>query len=155
MKTTDSVAERDLTPKLLSTAAWGATLLRFSLAAYWIVHWWFKVGFRGMPLTETFFVHQGLPGWLAWFDISLELVVTACLLLGLYVPLVCLVSLPILFASMIIYSANGFYFTAGGIELPILWALVQVAQALLGPGLMRITPPKWLPRVPIFPALGP
>jgi uncharacterized membrane protein YphA (DoxX/SURF4 family) len=155
MKTTDAVAELNPTSNLLPTAAWGATLLRFSLVTYWIVHWWFKVGFRGMPVTEKFFVQQGLPTWLAWFDITFELVVTACLLLGIYVPLVCLISLPILFASMIIYSVNGFYFPSGGIELPILWALVQVAQALLGPGVMRLTPPKWLPRVPVFPALGP
>ena len=45
--------------------------------------------------------------------------------------------------------------TLGDIELPIFWTLVQVVRALLGPGVFRITPPKWLPRVPGFPALGP
>jgi hypothetical protein len=39
--------------------------------------------------------------------------------------------------------------------LPILRALVQIVQALLGPGAFRITPPKWLPHVPAFPAFGP
>jgi hypothetical protein len=53
--------------------------------------------------------------------------------LGLYVPLICIVSLPILIAGVIIYRTNGFYFPAGGIELPIFWAIVQVIQAMLGP----------------------
>jgi putative oxidoreductase len=140
---------------LLPTAATGATLLRLILAAYWIVHWWYKVGFEEMTATESFFLKQGLPVWLAWFDISFEVVVAACLILGLYIPIVCLVSLPILCASMIIFVGNGFYFPLGGIELPMFWALVQIVQALLGPGVFRITPPKWLPRVPAFPALGP
>jgi putative oxidoreductase len=148
-------AESSSGSDLLPSAAAGATLLRFILAGYWIVHWWYKVGFEGMRATESFFIKQGLPAWLAWFDISFEVVVAACLILGLYVPLICLVSLPILCASMIIFAGNGFYFPLGGIELPIFWALVQVVQALLGPGVFRITPPKWLPRVPVFPALGP
>jgi putative oxidoreductase len=155
MTTRDSLPELNLATNLLPSAAAGATLLRLILAAYWIAHWWYKVGFEGMTATENFFIKQGLPTWLAWFDISFEVVVAACLILGLFVPLVCLVSLPILFASMIIFAGNGFYFPLGGIELPIFWALVQVVQALLGPGVFRITPPKWLPHVPVFPALGP
>jgi putative oxidoreductase len=155
MTTRDGLPELNLATNLLPSAAAGATLLRLILAAYWIAHWWYKVGFEGMTATENFFIKQGLPTWLAWFDISFEVVVAACLILGLYVPLVCLVSLPILFASMIIFAGNGFYFPLGGIELPIFWALVQVVQALLGPGVFRITPPKWLPHVPVFPALGP
>jgi putative oxidoreductase len=155
MTTKDHLSERDQGSDLLSTAASGATLLRFILAAYWIVHWWYKVGFEGMPATESFFIKEGLPAWLAWFDISFEVVVAACLILGVYVPLICLISLPILFASMIIFAGNGFYFPLGGIELPIFWALVQIIQALLGPGVFRVKPPNWLPRVPVFRALGP
>jgi uncharacterized membrane protein YphA (DoxX/SURF4 family) len=129
-------------------SALGATLLRFILAGFWIAHWWFKVGHRGMAATQAFFLQQGLPAWLAWFVISFEVVVAVCLVLGVYVPLVCLVSLPILFASMWIYRNNGFYFSSGGIELPILWACAQIVQALLGPGALRIPVPGWLPQVP-------
>jgi uncharacterized membrane protein YphA (DoxX/SURF4 family) len=119
----------------------GAALLRFILAAFWIAHWWYKVGYRGMPATETFFLRQGLPAWLAWFDIGFEAVVAVCLILGIYVPLLCVISLPILLASMWIYRKNGFYFSGGGIELPIFWAFAQIAQALLGPGAFRINVP--------------
>jgi putative oxidoreductase len=133
---------------LSSISALGATLLRFILAGFWIAHWWFKVGHRGMAATQAFFLQQGLPAWLAWFVISFEVVIAVCLVLGVYVPLVCLVSLPILFASMWIYRNNGFYFSNAGIELPILWACAQIVQALLGPGALQIPVPGWLPQVP-------
>ena len=129
-------------------SAFGATLLRFILAGFWIVHWWFKVGYRGMAATEAFFLQQGLPAWLPWFVVSFEVVVAVCLVLGIYVPLVCLVSLPILFASMWIYRENGFFFSSGGIELPAFWACAQIAQVLLGPGALRIPLPAWLPHPP-------
>jgi len=87
------------------------TLLRFILAEFWISHWWFKVGYRGMAATQEFFFKQGLPTWLAWFVVSFEVVIAVCLVLGIYVSLVCLVSLPILLASMWIYRKNGFDFT--------------------------------------------
>jgi uncharacterized membrane protein YphA (DoxX/SURF4 family) len=136
----------------LNLSGLGAALLRFILAGFWIAHWWYKVGYRGMPATEAFFLRHGLPAWLAWFDVSFELVVAACLVLGIYVPLLCLISLPILFASMWIYRRNGFYFSSGGIELPVLWACAQIAQAMLGPGAFRISVPLWLPPLP--PAFG-
>ena len=121
----EQVQNLDLSP----TSAIGAALLRFILAGFWIVHWWFKVGARGMPATQAFFLQQGLPAWLAWFDISFEVVIAVGLVLGIYVPLLCLISLPILFASMWIYRRNGFYFSGGGIELPVLWACAQIAQS--------------------------
>jgi putative oxidoreductase len=140
----EQLQDFDLSPM----SALGATLLRFTLAGFWIIHWWFKVSYRGMSATEAFFLQQGLPAWLAWFVISFEVVVVVCLVLGIHVPLLCLVSLPILFASMWIYRGNGFYFSSGGIELPIFWACAQIAQALLGPGAFRITLPVWVPRLP-------
>src|SRR6266852_4225189 len=122
----EQIQHLDLSPM----SAVGAALLRFILAGFWIIHWWFKVGYRGMPATEAFFLQQGLPAWLAWFDISFEVVTAVCLVLGIFVPLLCLISLPILFASMWIYRRNGFYFSGGGIELPVLWACAQIAQVL-------------------------
>jgi uncharacterized membrane protein YphA (DoxX/SURF4 family) len=97
----------------------GAALLRFILAGFWIAHWWFKVGYRGMPATEAFFKQHGLPVSLAWFVIRFEVVIAAGLILGIGVPLLCVTSMPILLASIWIYRKNGFYFAGGGIELPV------------------------------------
>jgi uncharacterized membrane protein YphA (DoxX/SURF4 family) len=130
---------------LAPMSAFGATMLRFILAGFWIAHWWYKVGYRGMPATEAFFRQQGLPAWLAWFVISFELVIAACLILGIFVSFICLISLPILFASMWIYRRNGFFFANAGIELPTLWAGAQIAQALLGPGAFRLALPGLSP----------
>jgi hypothetical protein len=59
----------------------------------------------------------------------------------LFVPAVCLLSLPILLASMWIYRRNGFFFADGGIELPAFWALAQIAQVFLGAGGFRLVLP--------------
>ena len=34
---------------------YGIFLLRITLAAIWIAHFWFKVGYKGMPATVAFF----------------------------------------------------------------------------------------------------
>jgi len=127
--------------QLAPTAPTGALLLRLILVGYWTVHWWFKVGFRGMPATETFFNSLGLPTWLAWFDISYEVLIVVLLLLGTFFRFACLSSLPILIAAMIIYGKNGFYFPSGGIELPIFWALVQASLVFIGPGSLSVPTP--------------
>jgi uncharacterized membrane protein YphA (DoxX/SURF4 family) len=137
----ETLQDLDLSPM----SALGATVLRFTLAAFWIIHWWFKVGHRGMAGTQAFFLQHRLPAWLAWFVILFEIVVAVCLLLGIHVRLVCLASLPILFASIWIYRGNGFYFPKGGIELPMFWACAQIAQVFLGPGGFRIRLPAGLP----------
>jgi putative oxidoreductase len=127
--------------QLAPTAPVGVLLLRLTLVGYWAIHWWFKVGYRGMPATESFFDSVGLPAWLAWFDISYEVLIAALLLSGFLFRFACLSSLPILFAAMIIYSKNGFYFPTGGIEVVILWALVQIWLVLIGPGALSVSFP--------------
>src|ERR1700716_2398611 len=106
----EQLQDLDLSPM----SAFGATLLRFILAGFWIIHWWFKIGYRGMAATEAFFLQHGFPAWLGCFVIGFEPVVAVCLVLGIYVSLLCLVSLPILLVSMWIYRGNGFYFSSGG-----------------------------------------
>ncbi|HTJ59229.1 MAG TPA: DoxX family protein [Devosiaceae bacterium] len=128
---------------LASTAPIGGFVLRIVLVAFWVVHWWFKVGFHGMPATEAFFTSLGLPTWLAWFDISYEVVIAAMLLTGTFTWFAVITSLPILIASMIIYGHQGFYFPTGGIELPILWALMQIVLGLIGPGAYALKLPEW------------
>jgi uncharacterized membrane protein YphA (DoxX/SURF4 family) len=68
-----------------------------------------------MPATVSLFESVGLPAWLAWFDISFEVLVAVLLFTGVLFRIACLTDLPILIASMIIYGKNGFYFPSGGI----------------------------------------
>src|SRR5260370_28541138 len=150
IKSQDGCMEQLQNLDISPMSAVGAALLRFILAGFWIAHWWFKVGYRGMPATEALFLQQGLPAWLAWFNISFEVVTAVCLILGIFVPLLCVISLPILFASMWIYRRNGFYFSDGGIELPVLWSCAQIAQVFLGPGAFRVPLPVWLQLPTLF-----
>jgi putative oxidoreductase len=108
------------------------------------------VWYRGIPAVEAFFKQRGLPVWLVWFEVRFEVVIAAGLILGIHVPLLCLISLPTLFASMWIYRKNGFYFSDAGIELPVLWACAQVAQVFLGAGAFRLPLPGWLQLPPAF-----
>jgi putative oxidoreductase len=133
---------------MYKTAPWGALLLRQTLAFYWIVHWGFKVIYRGMPATEQFFMKNGLPAWLSWFDISIEAGFVICLVTGIFLWPTALLATPIMIASMIIYSGNGFYFPGGGVEFPLMWLLLQYVSALIGPG-------RYALETDVFGAFGP
>jgi hypothetical protein len=75
-------AESIMTTQLVRTAPAGALLLRLISVFYWAIHWWYKVGFRGMAATVLFFNSLGLLAWLTWFDISYEVLIAILLLLG-------------------------------------------------------------------------
>jgi hypothetical protein len=92
------------------------------------------IGVAGMPTTAIFFLRKRLARLVSLVDVSFEVIVTLCLILRLYVPLVCTVSLPILIAGMFIYRANGFYFVARGIEFPIFWQSLRLSRRCLVPG---------------------
>lgn len=101
------------------------------ISLLWMVHWWYKVGYRGMPTTTRFFIENRLPVWLAWFVVIIEPIFVLCIITNIYIPVVCLVGLPILLTSAWIYRKNGFFFAKGGMEFPLFWAVIQVVLALL------------------------
>jgi uncharacterized membrane protein YphA (DoxX/SURF4 family) len=77
----------------------------------------------------------------ARFDVCFEVVVIILLGSSVFFRLACLTSLPILIAGMLVYRKGGLYFPNGGIESPILWALVQIALVLVGPGPLSANSP--------------
>jgi len=117
---------------------YGIVALRWTLALYWGVHWCYKVIYEGMPATEHLFVLLGYPAWLAWADITGELVAVIGLLLGLYVRTLSLLLLVILIPAMALWIPNGIWAIHGGYEFVVLWIFLQIIQALLGPGPMSI-----------------
>lgn len=96
-----------------------------------MAHWWYKVFYKGMPTTEKFFIKNRLPSWLAWFVIIIEPIFAICIITDSYIPFVCIAGIPILLTSAWIYRKNGFFFANGGMEFPLLWAVVQIIFALL------------------------
>ena len=130
-----------------SLTPYGIVALRWTLALYWGVHWCYKVIYEGMPATEHLFVSLGYPGWLAWADITGELIAVIGLLLGLYVRTLSLLLLVILIPAMALWIPNGIWAIHGGYEFVVLWIFLQIIQALLGPGPLSIKTLPWLDQI--------
>lgn len=113
---------------------YGVFLLRMTLVAIWIAHFWYKVGFRGMPATETFFASLGYPVWFAWADVIVEFVAILMLFFGVYVRTISLLLLIILIPATAVWIPKGFYFVNAGYEFMLTWCVLQVVQAVLGRG---------------------
>lgn len=117
-----------------NTIPYGALFLRMTLAVYWIIHCFYKVFYQGMDKTEMLFSKLGYPTWMAWGDIALELAAIVSFILGLYVRSFSILVLFILIPAMEIWLPHGFWGLNGGYEFPVLWCLLQIVLALLGPG---------------------
>jgi putative oxidoreductase len=130
-----------------SLTPYGIVALRWTLALYWGAHWCYKVIYEGMPATEHLFVSLGYPGWLAWADITGELIAVIGLLLGLYVRTLSLLLLVILIPATALWIPNGIWAIHGGYEFVVLWIFLQIIQALLGPGPLSIKTLPWLDRI--------
>ena len=117
----------DLTP-------FGVLFLRLVLAAYWGVHWAYKVFHDGMKVTEDVFTSLGFPAWLAWGDVAFELIAVFALVLGLYVRTISLLLLVILVPALKLWMPNGIWAIHGGYEFLLMWILMQLTLAMLGPG---------------------
>jgi putative oxidoreductase len=126
-----------------------ALVLRLSLGATYIAHGLWKVLTLSMPVTVSFFVSQGFPGWTAYAVVAAELVGGALLLLGLQVRIIAVLLIPILLGALKVHLPNGFVFSYpnGGWEYPAFLIIVSIVQALLGAGAfaldrVSLTPPR-------------
>ncbi|MFM2356814.1 MAG: hypothetical protein RLZZ528_2550 [Pseudomonadota bacterium] len=114
-----------------------ATLLRLASGGLLLAHAWLKFFVFTAEGTAGYFASLGLPGVLAYVVIALEALGGAAMILGLRTRIAALVLLPVLIgAAYFGHGSNGFFFTNanGGWEFPAFWAVVLVAQALLGSG---------------------
>ncbi|MGH6640267.1 MAG: DoxX family membrane protein, partial [Polaromonas sp.] len=64
--------------------AWGATLLRVALGIMWITHALLKVLVYTLPGAAQFFSSVGLPGFMVYPVVAMELLGGTALLLGFY-----------------------------------------------------------------------
>jgi putative oxidoreductase len=117
---------------------YGVFALRIVLTAIWAAHFWFKVGYRGMPATDAFFQSLGYPWWFAWLDIAAEAVAMVMMAAGVYVRAVSIVMLVVLIPATAVWIPKGFYFVNAGYEFMLTWCILQVVQALLGPGALTL-----------------
>ncbi len=125
------------------TAPYGALLLRVVLGALFLTHACIKIFIFTPAGTAQFFESIGLPAFLAYLTILVELVGGLALILGIYVRWAALATCVILLGAIFtVHIHAGFMFTNpnGGWEYPGLWAVALLVQALLGEGAYALRP---------------
>lgn len=126
-------------------ALFAATLLRLALGIMFLAHsLWLKLFIFTLPGTAQFFTSIGLPGWLAYLVFTVEAVGGVLLVLGVKTRLVAALLVPILAGATWAHSGNGWMFgyPNGGWEYPAYLTLLAVVQAMLGDGLLALSPSR-------------
>ena len=125
------------------TAPYGALLLPLSLGGLFWAHlyWKFFVLPGGLAQWWGSFAPNGYPWFVPWYAISAELVGALLLIPGIYTRWASLYAVPLMIGAAHFWLVRkGFYFTAAGCELPILWTIMLLVQALLGDGPYALKP---------------
>jgi putative oxidoreductase len=119
---------------------WGATLLRISLGLMWVTHALLKIVVYTLPGTAQFFGSVGLPGFMVYPVVAMELAGGIAILLGVYGRQVSLLLAPILLVAAWVHLPNGWVFTnpKGGWEYPVFLLSATIAHWLLGDGKLAL-----------------
>lgn len=131
------MTDRNLTP-------YAATLLRVSLGTMALAHGLLKVLVFTPAGTVGFFASLGLPAFLAYATIGVEVVGGLALIAGLYTRYVSIAMIPILLGAVAVHFNAGWMFSneGGGWEFPAFWAVALGVQALLGDGAFALKLPS-------------
>ncbi|MDB5822577.1 MAG: hypothetical protein JWR21_1281 [Herminiimonas sp.] len=123
-------------------APYAALLLRVSLGTMWISHALLKLIVFTVPGFQAFLAAQGMPTYLAWPVVLIELTGGALILLGMNGRLASLALLPVLAGATFAHIANGWVFSApnGGWEYPVFLIAASVIHAMLGDGAFAAKP---------------
>jgi putative oxidoreductase len=127
------------------TAPYAVLLLRITLGSLFISHlyWKFAILNGGLSTWWANFATNGYPSIVPWYGISAEFIGAICLIPGIYTRWVCLYTLPLIAGAAQFWAVRkGFFFTAAGCELPIVWSIMLVAQTLLGDGPFAAVPSR-------------
>ena len=93
--------------------------------------------------TIGFFASLGLPAFLAYATIGVEVIGGIALIAGVFTRYVALAMVPVLLGATFVHSGSGWLFSneGGGWEFPAFWAVALVVQALLGDGAFALRVP--------------
>jgi len=125
------------------TGPYAALLLRVMLGALFIAHLYWKIFVLEGGIARWWgdFATNGYPWFVPYYIISAELVGALCLIPGLYTRWVALYAVPMMIGAAHFWSVRkGFYFAAAGSELPVVWSIMLIVQALLGDGIWAARP---------------
>lgn len=123
--------------------SYAATLLRLSLGTLALAHGLLKILVFTPEGTVGFFASLGLPAFLAYATIGIEVVGGLALIAGVFTRYVSIAMIPILLGAVVVHSGSGWMFSneGGGWEFPAFWAVALAVQALLGDGAFALRVP--------------
>ncbi|WP_420472717.1 DoxX family protein [Noviherbaspirillum sp. ST9] len=123
---------------------YAATLLRVSLGTMWISHALLKLLVFTIAGFEGFLASHGMPTFIAWPVVLLEITGGTLILLGWHGRIASLVLLPILAGATAAHIANGWVFSNanGGWEYPVFLMAMSVVHILLGDGALALSREK-------------
>ncbi len=127
----------------LRTAPYAAAVLRIALGLLFLIHAGAKIFVFTPAGTAQYFGSLGLPPWLAYVIIAMEVVGGLALVLGVYSRVVAVAMIPEMFGTIYaVHGSAGFFFTnpRGGWEFPALWIVGLIAVALIGDGAFALRP---------------
>ncbi|MBT8106623.1 MAG: DoxX family protein [Gammaproteobacteria bacterium] len=124
-------------------APYAATLLRVSLGVLALAHGLLKILVFTPAGTVGFFASLGLPAFLAYATISVEVIGGIALIAGVFTRYVSLAMVPVLLGATFVHSGSGWLFSSegGGWEFPAFWTIALIVQALLGDGAFALRLP--------------
>ncbi|MEE8439074.1 MAG: DoxX family membrane protein [Micropepsaceae bacterium] len=133
------------------TGPYAILLLRVTLGLLAIAHiyWKFYILDGGLDAWWNNLINLGYPNWVVIYVLIGEFIAAICLIPGIYARWVALFSVPLMIgASLYWIPRTGFFFAAGGAELPIVWTIALIVFVGLGDG-----PYAWK-RSPPLPFIG-
>ncbi|MGE0211182.1 MAG: DoxX family protein [Parvibaculaceae bacterium] len=123
------------------TAPYAALLLRLTLGVALLAHGLMKILVFTLPGTVGFFQSLGLPGFLAYLVVLVEVVAGLALILGFKTRIAALIAVPVLLGAAWVHAPNGWVFSNpnGGWEFPVFWTAALLVQSLLGDGAYAVS----------------
>jgi putative oxidoreductase len=125
------------------TAPWAALLLRVTLGSLFIAHlyWKFAILPGGLNTWWSSFATNGYPSITPWYCISAEFLGAILFIPGIWTRWIALYTLPLIAGAAHFWAIRkGFFFVGAGSELPVVWSVMLVVQALLGDGPFALVP---------------
>jgi putative oxidoreductase len=121
--------------------------LRLLLGALFIAHLYWKLAVLpgGVQVWRDGLIGNGYPSFVPYYVLSAEFAGALLIIPGIFARYVSLYAIPMMIgAAQFWLVRNGFYFTKGGAELPLVWLALLGIQAIAGDGpYALVRSPDW------------
>jgi len=131
------------------SAELAALMLRVLLGLLFIAHlyWKFVLFPGGLNAWWNGLVSSGYPAFVPAYVLSAEVAGALLLIPGIFTRWVVLYAMPMMLGAAHFWLVrNGFYFTKGGAELPLVWLALLAIQVVAGDGAWALAPTPWRAR---------